>query len=192
MAKHTESEIVEGLINEDADIIKFVYQKYFSSIEAMVSRFQGLKMQAEDVFQEGITRAIINIRNGKFKGGSLFSTYLFSISRNICLKEINRDKKDTTLIKDYAYEDYDEDKFELYKRMIIIKNKLDQQCVDIIDLRMGLNRPDGEVERKTNMKFEEISRKLNLSVDNARQRFKRCLEKLKRLVLADPLIKESM
>ncbi len=192
MVKYNEKEIIDGLINEDAYVIKFVYRKYFSSIEALVSRFQGLKMQPEDVFQEGMVRAIINIRDGKFKAGSLFSTYLFSICRNICLKEINRDKNDTSLTKDYAYEDSDNNKFELYRRLIALKNKLDKQCMDIIDLRMGLNQPDDKMERKANMRFDEIARKLSLSADNARQRFKRCLEKLKRMVLADALIKESI
>ncbi len=192
MVKLNENEIIDGLINEDACTIKFVYRNYFSSIESLANRFQGLKMQAEDVFQEGLTRAIINIRAGKFKGGSLFSTYLFSVCRNVCLKEIKRDKHHIAMTNDFANEDDGDERFELFKRLIALKNRLDQQCIDIIDLRMRLNQSNKETDEKNNMKFDVIAGKLNLSVDNARQRFKRCIGKLKKLVFADPLIKESM
>ena len=186
MVKYKENDIITGLVNEDSEMIKFVYRKYFPAIQSLVKQYDGLKLQDKDVFQEGLTRAIINIRKGKFKGGSLFSTYLYSICRNICLKEVKRDKNDTGLVSDVPNEE-EEDRFEVYNRLLTIKNKLDRQCVEIVNLRFGLNS-DGA----GGIKFNEIAAILNITHDNARQRFNRCLKKLKDFVMSDKIIMESI
>ena len=46
----------------------------------------------EDIYQDGFTIAVVNIRNGKFRGESSFSTYLNSICRNICLKKLKESR----------------------------------------------------------------------------------------------------
>ena len=186
MVKYKENDIITGLVNEDSEMMKFVYRKYFPAIQSLVNQYDGLKLQDKDVFQEGLTRAIINIRNGKFKGGSLFSTYLYSICRNICLKEVKRDKNNVGLTVDLP-DDEEDDRFEIYNRLLTIKNKLDRQCVEIVNLRFGLNS-DGAGD----IKFNEIAAILNITHDNARQRFNRCLKKLKEFVMSDKIIMESI
>ncbi len=186
MVKYSEKEIINGLITEDREIIKYVYRKFFPAIQSLVKNYELLKLQDKDVFQEGLTRAIVNIRNGKFKGGSLFSTYLYSICKNICLKEVKRDKNNVGLVSDLPDEE-EEDRFEVYNRILSIKDKLDRQCVEIVNLRFGLNSkgPGG-------IKFNEIAAMLDISHDNARQRFNRCLKKLKEFVMSDKIIMESI
>ena len=188
MVKYKENEIIAGLINEETDVIKFIYYKYFPAIQSLVKQYDGLKAQDKDVFQEGLTRAIINIRNGKFKGGSLFSTYLYSICKNICRKEIEIDRKENSLTYDFTTDDEEDDEiFETYNRLLMLKNKLDKLCIEIIDLRMGLNSKKSNDGYKS-LRFNEIAKLLNISHDNARQKFTRCLKKLKDFVMNDKIL----
>jgi len=193
--KYSESEILEGLTQESDVMISYIYKNYFPGIKLMVFRFHSLILDAEDVFQEGLTRAILNIRDQKFKGGSTFNTYLTSICRNICLKELDRAKKIPA--SDYNPAEYlepDFDQEELISRIITLKDRMDENCRYIIDLRFGLPTEndqeylDGSADN--NVRFEEIARKLKIEPDNARQRFRRCLEKLKEILLADNVWKE--
>ena len=65
---------------------------------------------------------------------------------------------------------------------------MDESCRKIIDLRFGIDQQQEE-NRNKYMKFDEIARILEIKVDNARQRFKRCLEKLRKEIKCDPILK---
>ena len=79
--------IIKGILSNDPSTIKSIYNDQFDKISAMVNNFMYINLEPDDVFQEGLTRAVINIRKGVFKGDSSFSTYLYGICRNLCLKE---------------------------------------------------------------------------------------------------------
>ena len=190
--KFTEIEILEGISTNNDNMIRYIYTNFFPGIKSMVYSFHTLFLDAEDVFQEGLTRAVINVREQKFNGTSSFYTYLTSICRNVCLKEIQKSVKtndvSTTALASEDNENHDE---ELIHRMILLKNRMDEVCKQIIDLRFGLQRNETVLPVKAfpveNMKFEEIARQLNIETDNARQRFKRCFEKFKMLLSNDLL-----
>lgn len=143
----------------------------------MVKGFKIISLVPDDIFQEGLTRAIINVRNKRFKGDSSFSTYLYGICRNLCLKEYNRQKPLTNKeMKDIGDETGD-DYFEELQMIITLKERLDEQCRKIIDLRFGLLPNE-----KNSTRFDAIARFLGIHADNARQRFRRCFAKLKTMV----------
>jgi len=85
--KDDQTALIQGIKQGDSKVIRQVYRQDFAKIKTMVNNFQYIDLDAQDVFQEGLTRAIMNIRRGMFKGESAFSTYLYGICRNICLKE---------------------------------------------------------------------------------------------------------
>jgi RNA polymerase sigma factor (sigma-70 family) len=194
--KYEEDEIISGILNNDDKMIRYIYKLYYPSIKIMVNSFRNLVLVAEDIFQEGLMRAVINVREQKFKGESSFKTYLSSICRNICLKEL----KIVTDLREIdhvglASETTESDQDALINRMTFLKNNMDENCKQIIDLRFGLssNQEDSGLvtEPKVgNIKFEDIAKLLDVEVDNARQRFKRCLEKLKLVILKDHHWKE--
>jgi len=64
---------------------------------------------------------------------------------------------------------------------------LDKLCIEIIDLRMGLNSKKSNDGYKS-LRFNEIAKLLNISHDNARQKFTRCLKKLKDFVMNDKIL----
>ncbi len=171
-AQNNADPIIMGILNNDNGIISKVYKEQFDKINSMVRNFKNLNLDAKDVFQDGLTRAMMNIRNGRFKGESLFSTYLYGICRNICLKEYNKNK-DVHLIEleNVSAGDYVDD-FELLQIIIREKDKLDEKCRKIIDLRFGIG------ESGSGGRFESIAEVLGIKADNARQRYGRCFARL--------------
>ncbi len=178
--KSEQVKIVEGILRNDTNTIKYIYREHFGKINSMVNNFKYINLESEDVFQEGLTRAVINIRKGVFKGDSSFSTYLYGICRNICLKEYNKKIK-TTEIKDVEQE-VEDDNFDVIKRMTQLKDLLDGKCKAIIDLRFGIGNENDTA--KVN-RFDKIAVELKITSDTARQRFSRCMIKLKQLMAND-------
>ncbi len=154
----------------------------------MVLGFHKLQLEAEDIFQEGLTRAVINIRKGEFKGESTFSTYLYGICRNLCLKEYNRNKPYlTTTFRDSENDATEPDHFDLLHLVLHVKQHLSDECRTLFNLRFGL---DNGQTTESGMRFEEIARKLGINAASARQKFKRCLDKFKMQLKEHPLFHE--
>jgi len=181
-----ETELVKGLRDGNPAIIKRIYKDNFGKIKAMVVNFNNMDLDAEDVFQDGLTIALLNIKKGKFKGESLLSTYIYSICRNICLKEYRKNRhvfsRDTIEV---AEEMEDMDHYQEIKTMLQIKTKLKEDCRKIIDLRFGIGI---ENPAKDETRFDNIARKLGIQTDNARQKFRRCFKRLQELIRQKELL----
>ncbi len=178
----SEKELVEGILNNNREIFGYIYQQNFERIRNMVLNFKNLSLDADDVFQEGLTRAVINIRQGRFAGESSFATYLYGICRNICLKDYQKNKNMyPAALMEMTEEQEDETYFENLNMVLAAKEKIDETCRKIIDYRFGI--AEG-AKQNGMMRFDAVAEKLGITADNARQRFGRCLKKLKKL-LAD-------
>ena len=195
--KFSEEELVKGLEHGDGKIISFIYKRNMAAIRNMVNQYSNMVLDSDDVIQEGLTRTIMNIRDKKFKGTSSVHTYLYSVCKNICLKEFQNSKMFYPASAGMdLIDDQQNDYYDLLQTVIKIKGQLEQKCVEIIDMRFSLSSaltpdqvPKGQ-ENQTMMPFEEIALKLDILPDNARQRFKRCLEKLIVAVKKEKLIDE--
>ena len=177
----SEKELIAGIKNNNTKVISLIYQNNYERIKNMVHGFKYLSIEPEDVFQEGLTRAIINVKNGKFNGTSSFSTYLYGICRNICLKDYQKNKNLSLLNNDNEFKIAEEESeyFEALANILKAKENIDENCRKIIDLRFGFEDSSGKNKA---MRFDAIAERLNISPDNARQRFGRCLKKLKKLM----------
>jgi RNA polymerase sigma factor (sigma-70 family) len=187
----TEQEIVQGILNDDDMVIRYLYRQLFPGIRTMVRSMHNVRLDAEDIFQEGLTRAVLNVKKGSFQGSSSFSTYLNSICRHVCLQELKANHSGYSFaeqVPDVADEtDQEQDSIFL---MLKLKERLDPLCRQIIDVRFGIGMSrqyEGEqLGHHHNLKFDEIGKVLGIEADNARQRFKRCLEKLRAMITGTP------
>jgi len=185
MYRYSEEEIRKGLQEEDHYIIRYIYKNYYSAIKSMMLEFNNHTLDPKDIFQEGIVRLILNIRNGRYMQQSSIYYYLHGICRNLCLKELKRTGNFTPLTNDIQDDtDIHDDFYKKLEKVLQIFSRLDHGCQEIINLRFGIDQTysNNQKENKKNTKFEEIGSILNIRTDNARQRFRRCLEKLKGLV----------
>jgi len=195
---YNEEEIREGLFQQEEWAVRWIYQTQYKAIKKMVYTFNNITLDPDDVFQEGLARAILNIRLGKFRGDCAFATYLNSICHNICLKELNRHKEQLPgILPGDQPDNPSNDFYDLLDAVLTIREELNEKCRAIIDLRFQINsdhQPErhGEQELNRLLPFENIAGQLNISPDNARQRFIRCLKQLKELVFKDPMIKEHL
>jgi len=189
--KYSEVELVEGLKLGSTEVIRFIYQKNMVPVKHMVIQFPSIILETEDVIQEGLIRMIMNIREEKFSGKSSIHTYLYGICRNICLKESQKFLKEKKTMEEekktgdlwsssVLVDEGQEGEFDQMKRILEAKGELGEKCVEVIDTRFGIGVAD-----KKQVSFEEVAKRLGLSYDNARQRFKRCLDKLIQLVNID-------
>ena len=181
---YSDIEILAGILGNEDVVIRHIYKKYFIKIKQMVFIFKNTVLDPDDIFQEGLTRAVINIREGRFRGESSFYTYLNSICRNICLKELSKIKGKTVEISEYIQEENSID-FEIINQVLKVREQLNEPCLAVIDLRFDLKGPgpDEPIKPTACKSFEEIAELLGLTAVNARQRFKRCLDKLREYVL---------
>lgn len=188
---YPDEQIVSGILENDNEVFRYIYKTYFIKIKQMVFTFKNTFLDPDDIFQDGLARAVMNIRNGRFRGESSFYTYLNSICRNICLKELSRIKGKNMEINDNIQEEHSFD-FELLNQLLEIRKQLNERCLEIIDLRFDLidQRLDEPTSPSSCKSFEEIAGLLDLTAENARQRFKRCFDKLRELVQNDPELKE--
>lgn len=189
--EYTDEIILEGIINNSNATFGYINKSYYPKIKKMVWAFRNTLLQPDDIFQEGLTRVALNIQNGKFRGESSFYTYLNSTCRNICLKELSK-YKFTELQADM--DDANDDvNYELLASLIKLMNRLDEKCRTIIDLRFNISAQKIETDPEENRKstpFETVAEKTGLTPDNTRQRFKRCLDKLREMVMENPEINE--
>lgn len=182
--------VIQGIMAEDPKILEMLYRKNFNRIRQMVKAFNFRHLEPMDIFQEGLTRAVLNVRNGKFNGTSTFATYLYGICRFICLKETNKPIKMVSQSDENGYNPTDTEVADddLIVRISAIRLKLEPPCREIIDLRFDSSMK-GEDQNRLN-DYENIAAKLRIQADLARQRLKRCLDRLRILVKSDPQILE--
>ena len=95
--KYTTSDLVEdikkGGINEQKAITHLIRENEGKILSFVTSR-NGSTADGEDIFQEGLTALILNIRDGKFKGDSSINTYLFAICKGIWYKKFRKVVRD--------------------------------------------------------------------------------------------------
>ena len=95
------------------------------------------------------------------------------------------------------YPEYEKDEvenFELLNALVELMYRLDEKCREIIDLRFNIsaqNRTNDPDAVRKNTPFESVAEQTGLTSANARQRFKRCIKKLRQMVLQNPEFKEN-
>ena len=188
---YTDEAIVEGILDNSNATFGYIYKSYYPKIKRMVWSFKNTLLQPDDVFQEGLTRAVMNIRNGKFRGDSSFSTYLNGICYKVCQKELSK-YRFSAPVTDVEYETGGEN-YELLGVLVDLMHRLDEKCRSIIDLRFNIsaqNEAENPDEVRKSIPFETVAELTGLSPANARQRFKRCIEKLREMALQNAEIRE--
>ncbi len=190
--KEFDTDIINGIVSHDERMIFKLYQDYYPRIKKLVYSFRNTILDPEDIFQEGFTLTIFNIRTGKFRGESTVFTYLNKICYNLCLKQLAIQKKTRIHESDALFEAEDAN-IDILNRIMNLRTKLSPKCVEIIDLRFGLKSESliiVETAGQKMMAFEEIAKRMELEPSNARQRFKRCLDQLKEFVRLDSILKQ--
>ncbi len=97
--KLTQIEILEGIKNNDADIIQGIYQDQYPKVEKFVLSNNGNSQEAKDIFQEAFVAVWKNIKNERFEpeNGTALNGYLYQIAKNKWLDYLRSPKYKMTM-----------------------------------------------------------------------------------------------
>jgi RNA polymerase sigma-70 factor (ECF subfamily) len=79
----SDEELMLNVRKGDMAAFEALYDRYQKRLFHFILRFAGQRSLAEDILQETFLRLLI--RRKSYRKGSRFSTYLFTIARNLCL-----------------------------------------------------------------------------------------------------------
>lgn len=73
--------------------IKYLYKTCHPLILNMVTKNNGNREDAADIFQESIIVAYQNIKEGNFRKDSTIKTFIYSVAKNLWLKKLSEKKE---------------------------------------------------------------------------------------------------
>lgn len=154
--------LIKGLLNEDNKAISMIYSTCFSSVRNYIQTNAGNEADARDVFQEAIMVVFEKARNEKLKLQCTLKTYLYSVSRYIWLKELEKRKKslqETKEVENFEVID-DQVSHDIYiknaQKSLFVKmfKQLSEDCQKIIQSILD-GKSIQEVTRIMNYKTEQ-------------------------------------
>lgn len=163
-----DNNIIQDLKRGDKKVMMTIYNDSYKSIVRMVIQNSGDEEDAKDVFQDAMVIIYEKIRSDELRLSSSFSTYLFSICRNLWLQELTKRKKWITK-EEYEFNiteefiDIKEELLENQKQWLKEKLyhdsflKLKKECQDIIKLSLTKNSAL-DIAKKMGFKSEAYAR----------------------------------
>ncbi len=175
--KYSDIEIIEGIRNQDARILNWLYDNYYRMVKDHVLKNSGSGDDVSDVLQDSVIILFEQISENKINLTTDIKGYFFGIVKNVWNSQLRKKQVTTNLITDHPDDDGSDDyNNQLLERIVtraFTKLKPDQQIV----LNMF-------AEGKS---YEEIAQNLDLkSEEYARRKKYLCKEALMDLVREDP------
>src|SRR5512147_165298 len=88
----SDSDLINGLITQDQEILKEYYRRFYNGIRRFVISNSGNEADAQDLFQDALLVIFQKSRKNNLVLTCSVGTYLYSVSRHLWLKELNRRK----------------------------------------------------------------------------------------------------
>jgi RNA polymerase sigma factor (sigma-70 family) len=149
--KVSDQELIYQLLSSDAATAEkawqHVYRDYFPLIKGFVLKSRGSEQDAVDIFQDTLMILHRNIRTGIFRGDSTLKTYIYSIARNLWLRQYQRMQKNA-VVEAFAYEHSAEDVAYVRNADLVsgLMQQLKEDCARILTEYYYNNRPMAELQ----------------------------------------------
>lgn len=181
--KYSDISIIEGVRNQDDQILNWLYDNYLQAVKIHVLQNSGSIDDVSDVFQDSIIALYNQITAGTLNLTTDLKGYFFGIARNVWSAQLRKHQKTTELeidIPDEAgLEELNDPILERVVSRAYQKLKPDQQLV--------LNL------YSDNITYEEIAEKMGLKNETyARRKKYLSKEALLELVKEDPEYQEYL
>ena len=94
MKRLSDEEIIAGLRKRDNRVLQYIYKNTYNPVKQLILNNAGSENDAEDIFQEALIIIFKKLKEDqKFELTSAFTTYVYSISRLLWLKNLRNIKK---------------------------------------------------------------------------------------------------
>ena len=170
--------IIQGILSGDQQVFNDLYEHEFPKTVRLVTYNSGRVDDAKEVFQNGLVVIIEKVYRKELDLTCSFSTYLYSVCRNLWFEEIRRSKKTISVNDPYDYlqsdgafisNEYIPDELEAVNKAI---ESLGDGCKQLL-----------ECFYYKNLSFEEIANTLGYATAaSARNQKYKCLERIRRTV----------
>jgi RNA polymerase sigma factor (sigma-70 family) len=188
----TDQSLIQSLrsdANPD-EAIRYLYRTQFRQTVAYIKKNSGTEEDAEDIFQELVLLFIEILKKDKFRGESSVSTFLYALTRNIWLNELNRKAKSKR--RDEIFEN-EKDEADLDVSHLIADRETKMQLMRVVDKL-------GETCKKIllafyfeNLAIKEILKTLNYENEQVvRNKKSKCLKQLEQMMIAEPNLVKSL
>ncbi len=184
MNAHPDQRYVDALINNDAGLLKELYQKHAGKIRSMVLTNNGTEADAGDIFQEALIAVYQKARQGNFILTCPLDAYLYMICKNRWINELNRKTGKTVTFVDTEGYNYSEDSFNSAEIIIqqndrrnLLQEKikeLGEGCQQVLKLSWS------------GLSMGQVAKQLQNSYGYIRKKKSECMAKLIALVKASP------
>lgn len=177
----TDTEFLDGLRTGNDLLLSALYRKYFGMVLKHVLNNSGTEEEAQDIYQETIIVLYNNVQKPSFELSCALQTYIFSVSKRLWLKQLNKNSnvykltesadEDGTLVDVSSDLREFKEQEEQFEKMNESLKELGEPCKTLIE--------DFYLQR---LSMEEISEKFGYTnADNAKNQKYKCLQRLKRL-----------
>ena len=188
----TDQSLVHALRSEanPDDAIRYLYRTQFRLTSGYIKQNSGTEEDAEDIFQELVLVFIDILKKDKFRGESSVSTFLYALTRNIWLNELNR--RGRSKIRDEIFEK-GKDKTDLDVSHLIADRETKMQLMNVVEKL-------GETCKKIllafyfeNLAIREILQNLNYENEQVvRNKKYKCLKQLQEMMMAEPNLVKNL
>ncbi len=174
MARSKEISALDALKSAPEKAYARLYKEHFGMVRHLVLNNSGSEHDAKDVFQDAMVGLFEMANKPGFKLSSKLSTLLYSIARNVWMKNL-RGKTKSTPFKDFeshvAVEEYDIETDAKIDKMESAINTLGEPCKGILTSFYYLKKSMKEIAIDNGYK----------STDHAKAQKYKCLQRLKKL-----------
>lgn len=174
----SDQDILEKLRAGETHVLKYCYQSAFPKVRGMILKNNGYDTDAEDTFQDALVIFYKNCLKPDFHLTSAISTYLYSVSWRIWMKNL-RDTKPTMSMEETDFVAVDSWDFEL-------ESERDEQMEGIMEAMESAGKRCKEILILfyfNKLGLEQIASKVGMKDERAvREQKYRCMKRIKELV----------
>ncbi len=175
------SQMLECLMNGDSEGIQEIYRQVFPKVLVFVRKNNGTEEDARDIFQKTLLQLITRMKVGPEINIDSFEAYVFTASKNLWRRELNRKTRVTTLGTPELYDNSEEESIAL--------SLLEQERQDLF--QRCFRRLSENCQKILKMYFDKLSygtMKDHFSYSSetvVRQRVFKCKAKLSEFIKGD-------
>jgi RNA polymerase sigma factor (sigma-70 family) len=180
--------MIKGSRSDRERALKIVYQKNKNLVFSYILKNSGSLDQAKDVYQETIIAYYENVKADKFKAESSMATYIYSIAK---FKWLNQIKKNNT--RNAHHDKIETETFHHGHLVTIIDEERKQGILDVLS-ELGDGCKNLLIESiYNNASMKEIVQQGDYSSEQiVRNKKYKCIQKLKKLILANPALMNKL
>lgn len=113
--------------------LRYLYKTCFPHVRRFVLNNSGDIEEAEDVFQDAIATAYMNLVENKFRGESSLKVYINAISRNIWLMKLRKKQVPVHTLTEATIPDQQEEEHQVNAGVIqSVMKHLDEGCRNLL------------------------------------------------------------